>query len=73
MQLWIDKASYEPLRADFYVVSGKLIKRALYEGRTSIEIEDLLRPGNRTVMRYENLAAHENPERMFTKDGLGRW
>jgi outer membrane lipoprotein-sorting protein len=82
VQLWIDKASYEPLRADFYVVSGKLIKRALYRdfgqmaGRrvvTSIEIDDLLRPGNRTVMKYANLVAKQNPERMFNKDALGRW
>lgn len=82
VQLWIDKASYEPLRADFYVVSGKLIKRALYRGFgqmagrrvvTSVEIEDLLRPGNRTVMRYANLAARENADRMFNKDALGKW
>ena len=82
VQLWIDKATYEPLRADFYVVSGKLIKRALYRefgtmaGRrvvTGIEIDDLLRPGNKTVMRYANLTSKENPERMFTKDALGKW
>lgn len=82
VQLWIDKATYEPLRADFYVVSGKLIKRALYReygtmaGRhviTGIEILDLLRPGYRTVMRYSNLMARENPDRMFTKDALGKW
>ena len=80
--LWVDRTSYEPRRADFYVVSGKLIKRALYQeygeqgGRrtvTAIEIDDLLRPGNRTVMRYANLSPHENPEKMFTKDSLGKW
>src|SRR3954453_4578736 len=59
VRLWIDRQSYEPRRADFYVVSGKLIKRATYKaygtmaGRrvvTEIEIDDLLRPGNRTVI-----------------------
>jgi outer membrane lipoprotein-sorting protein len=82
VQLWIDKTSYEPLRADFYVVSGKLIKRAIYRelgilaGRrvvTAIVIDDLLRPGYRTVMRYSNLTPKENPDRMFTKDALGKW
>jgi len=82
VQLWVDKTSYEPLRADFYVVSGKLIKRALYRdfgilaGRhvvTGIVIDDLLRPGYRTTMRYSNLTPKENPERMFTKDALGKW
>jgi len=82
VRLWIDKQSYEPRRADFYVVSGKLIKRANYRtygtmaGRrvvTEVEIEDLLRPGNRTTMRYANLTAKENAEKMFTKDSLGKW
>ena len=82
VQLWIDRTSYEPRRADFYVVSGKLIKRALYRefgtmaGRrvvTAIEIDDLLRPGNRTVMKYANLTPRENADRMFNKDALGKW
>lgn len=82
VRLWIDKQSYEPRRADFYVVSGKLIKRAIYlkygtmSGRrtvTEIEIDDLLRPGNRTIMRYANLTPRENAEKMFTKDALGKW
>jgi outer membrane lipoprotein-sorting protein len=82
VRLWLDKHSYEPRRADFYVVSGKLIKRATYKaygtmaGRrvvTEIEIDDLLRPGNSTVMHYTNLTAKENAEKMFTKDALGKW
>jgi len=82
VRLWIDKQTYEPRRADFYVVSGKLIKRATYKqfgtmaGRrvvTEVEIDDLLRLGNRTVMRYSNLTAKENAEKMFTKDALGKW
>ena len=82
MRLWIDRSSYEPVRADFYVASGKLLKRAHYRkfttmaGRrvlTDVEIEDLVRPGRRTVMHYANLAGRENPDKMFTKDSLGKW
>jgi len=82
IELWIDRTTYEPLRADFYVVSGKLIKRAFYRefgemaGRrrvTKVDIEDLLRPGNHTLMTYANLAPKENADRMFTKDALGKW
>ena len=82
VRLWVDKKTNEPRRADFYVVSGKLIKRATFSeygqmnGRravTAIEIDDLLKPGNRTVMRYANLAARDNPEKMYTKDALGKW
>jgi hypothetical protein len=40
---------------------------------SGIEIDDLLRPGNRTIMRYANLVARDNPDKMFTKDSLGKW
>jgi outer membrane lipoprotein-sorting protein len=82
VRLWVDRKTNEPRRADFYVVSGKLIKRAFYRdygamnGRravTTIAIEDLLRPGNTTTMRYANLTTRDNPEKMFTKDALGKW
>ena len=82
VRLWIDRTSYEPQRADFYVASGKLLKRAHYRKFTTmagrrvlsdVEIEDLVRPGHRTVMRYANLAERENPDKMFTKDSLGKW
>ena len=72
VRLWVDKTTYEPRRADFYVISGKLIKRATYHA-DSIEIDDLLRPGYRTVMHYSNRVAKDNPDRMFTKDALGKW
>ena len=82
VQLWIDRKSYEPVRADFYVASGKLLKRAHYRelgmlgGRrtiTAVEIEDLLRSGNRTVMRYTNLVSRDHDDKMFTRDALGKW
>lgn len=82
IRLWIDRATYEPRRADFYVASGKLLKRAHYKKFTTmagrrmvseVEIEDLLRAGNRTVMRYANLTARDNADKMFTKDALGKW
>jgi outer membrane lipoprotein-sorting protein len=82
VRLWVDRASYEPRRADFYVASGKLLKRAHYRKFGSmagirviaeVEIEDLLRAGNRTVMRYANLTARNNPDKLFTKDALGKW
>lgn len=74
VRLWVDKKTNEPRRADFYVVSGKLIKRAYYRDHGNrVEIDDLLREGNRTVMQFANRAAHENPDKMFTKDSLGKW
>lgn len=82
IRFWIDAATHEPMRADFYVASGKLLKRARYRkfgvmaGRrvvTEIEIEDAVRTSRRTVMQYTNLVARANDDRMFTRDALGKW
>jgi outer membrane lipoprotein-sorting protein len=81
VRLWVDAATSEPRRADLFAASGKLLKTAHYRELTvmagrrvvsEVEIEDALRRGNRTVMRYSNLAARNNPDRMFTRDALGR-
>jgi outer membrane lipoprotein-sorting protein len=81
VRLTVDAATYEPRRAELFAASGKLLKTAHYRafdvvaGRrvvTEIEIVDALRRGNRTVMRYSNLAARTNADRMFTRDALGR-
>ena len=81
VRLWVDAATHEPRRADLFAASGKLLKTAHYRkfGRmagqrvvTEIEIEDSLRRGHRTVMRYSNLTARVNPDRMFTRDTFGR-
>lgn len=80
--LWVDRKSSEPRRADFHVASGKLTKRAHYRRfgelasrrmATVIEIEDLLRKGHTTVMKYSNLVSRQHPESMFTRDALARW
>ena len=82
IRLWVDRATYEPRRADFYVASGKLVKRARYTGFevmagrrmvARVEIEDLLRKGEKTVMTYSALTARDNPEKMFSRESLGRW
>jgi outer membrane lipoprotein-sorting protein len=82
VRLWIDRATYEPVRADFYVATGKLLKRAHYRKFTTmvgrrvvsdVEIEDLVRPNRRTLMHYANLTQRDNADKMFTKDSLGKW
>jgi outer membrane lipoprotein-sorting protein len=80
--LWVSKSSYEPIKADFYVVSGKLMKHAFFtefgvlngnRAITAIEIQDAIRPGRRTVMRYSKLQPKGLPEKMFNKNYLGKW
>ena len=80
--LWVSKNGYEPIKADFYVVSGKLMKHAFFtefgvlngnRAITAIEIQDAIRPGRRTVMRYSKLQPKGLPEKMFNKNYLGKW
>jgi outer membrane lipoprotein-sorting protein len=80
--LWVSKVSYEPIKADFYVVSGKLMKHAFFKefgtlnghrAITAIEIQDAIRTGRRTVMRYSKLQPKDLPEKMFNKNYLGKW
>jgi outer membrane lipoprotein-sorting protein len=80
--LWVSKGSYEPIKADFYVVSGKLMKHAFFRefgilnghrAITAIEIQDAIRPGRRTVMRYSKLQSKDLPDKMFNKNYLGKW
>ena len=82
VRLWIDRATHEPRRADFYVASGKLLKRAHYReysvmnGRRTLsllEIEDLVRAGRKTELRYANLVSRTNPDNMFTREALAKW
>jgi len=80
--LWVSKSNYEPIKADFYVASGKLMKHAFFtefgvlngnRAITAIEIQDVIRPGRRTVMRYSKLQPKGLPEKMFNKNYLGKW
>ncbi len=82
VMLWVSKKNYEPIKADFYVVSGKLMKHAYFRefgmmngnrAITAIEIQDAVRAGRRTVMRYSKLQPKELPEKMFNKNYLGKW
>ncbi len=82
VMLWVESSSYQPIRADFYVASGKLMKRALFNhfgtmngarAVTGIEIHDLVRPGNWTEMTYSNLQVKKVPDKMFNKNYLGKW
>jgi outer membrane lipoprotein-sorting protein len=81
VRMWVDKKN-RPIRADFYVASGKLFKRALYkkyeliDGRevlTRVDIHDIVRPGRHTEMTYTGLHPAKLADRLFNKDQIGRW
>ena len=75
--LWVAGEDFSPLRAEFYSLSGKRIKTALYRGsrqngpgNASLEIADGLRAGEYSVLRYGPLQPREFPEAAFSKGFL---
>lgn len=82
VRLWVSRDGNAPLRADYYVTSGKLVKRLYFREFgtisgsrmvTKVEILDVVRPDRRTVMSYSRLEAKRLPEKMFQPGYLGKW
>ena len=80
--LWVSRDGDVPLKADYYVRSGKLVKRMFFREfgtvlgwriATKVEIFDVVRPDRRTVMSYSKLEAKQLPEKMFQPGYLGKW
>ncbi len=78
---WVRKSDSRPHKAEFYSVSGRLLKTARYEefktlgGRvrpTRLVLRDALREGEESVMVYSGMKLRDLPARMFTKDYLQR-
>ena len=76
---WVNAANYRPLKAEFYALSGRLLKTATYQefemigGQvrpTRLTIDDALRRGNRSVLDYSNMVERDLPDKVFTKDYL---
>lgn len=78
---WIDAENYRPLFAEFFARSGRLLKTMRYENfselagaqrPTRLVIDDALKPGRRSVLRYDSMALRELPEHIFTREYLRR-
>lgn len=76
---WINAKNARPYKAEFYAVSGRLLKTAWYRDYetlgggirpTRLIIEDALRKGYRSELEYSNMVQRELPDKVFTKDYL---
>lgn len=76
---WVNQRNYRPHKAEFYAVSGRLLKRANYRrfGKlgdavrpTKLVLENTLREGERSVMEYTNMQRRNLPDKVFTKNYL---
>ena len=81
VKYWIAEQDKRPLKAEFYALSGRLLKTALYEdfkelaGRlrpTRLVMEDALKRGEVSVLTYETMNVRDLPERMFTREYMRR-
>ena len=76
---WVGAKDGRPHKAEFYAVSGRLLKTAHYRDfqalgdavrPTRIVVDDALKKGHRSELVYSNMAARDLPDRVFTKDYL---
>jgi outer membrane lipoprotein-sorting protein len=76
---WVSKKNSWPLKAEFYSLSNRLLKRCRYDryqamaGKmrpTRLVMEDALREGEQSVLEYQAMKLRDLPDKMFTKDYL---
>lgn len=78
---WVAKENYQPVKADYYVLSGKLLRTVRYTDYkqtvgvltpTRLIIDDLVKPGHQTVMTYETIERKNLPDKLFNYEYLTR-
>ena len=76
---WVRQSNFWPYRAEFYSVSGRLLKTARYENYqmllgkqrpTRLVMEDALRKDEQSVLDYSDMKLRDLPDKIFTKDYL---
>lgn len=76
---WVNARNHRPYKAEFYALSGRLLKTSYYQEfrnlggetrPTRLVVEDALRHGNRSVLEYSNMVERDLPDKIFTKDYL---
>lgn len=76
---WVDKASFAPVKAVFYALSGKVLKTAQYSGLkdvldskcvTKLLFTDALDPSKQSIVVYSDHARTPIPDSVFSKESL---
>jgi outer membrane lipoprotein-sorting protein len=79
VKYWVNKKTFWPLKAEFYSLSNRLLKKCRYEefqtmaGKvrpTRLVMEDALREGEQSVLEYRSMKLRDLPDKIFTKDYL---
>lgn len=79
VMLWVQKDNFHPLKAEFYAVSGRILKTCEYENYkklagklrpTRLVLIDALKPTHQSLIEYDDMKITGLPEKWFTKDHL---
>jgi len=74
---WVNKSNDRPYKAEFYALSGRLLKTCRYQNYkenagavrpTRLVMEDAVIEGAKSTLDYADLKIKELPDRMFAKD-----
>ncbi|WP_081045033.1 outer membrane lipoprotein-sorting protein [Photobacterium kishitanii] len=80
IDLWIDKLTYFPLRADLYLASGKLAKQAIFSqgirddkpAVVAMTLLDSIQPSKKTVIEYQQVVPWKLDDKYYTPSFLSR-
>lgn len=76
---WVNAANSRPHKAEFYSLSKRLLKTCTYENfkpmagktrPTRLVMEDALKPGEKSLLEYEQMKLRDLPDKVFSKDYL---
>jgi len=79
VKYWVHQGTNAPRKAEFYALSGRLLKTCSYEeykllgGRvrpTRLYMVDALKADTRSLMEYQDMKNRELPDKVFTKEYL---
>jgi len=81
VRYWVQQRNYWPYKAEFYSLSGRLLKTCRYEEfhrlggvirPTKLVMVDAISQGEESTLQYSDMKLRELPDRIFTKDYLKR-
>lgn len=76
---WVNRSNFRPLKAEFYSLSGRVLKTCRYENYVDaggarrpsrVVMDDTLVAGSRSVLDYSNFQLKALADKIFTKDYL---
>jgi hypothetical protein len=82
VMLWVNKNTDRPFKAEFYALSGRLLKTCRYQNYkeaaggvrpTRLVMEDALVEGAKSVLDYSELKIKDHPDRIFAKDYMKKF